>query len=101
MHRTTTPALRYFTAADVARAMPDLDTRLALAERTLIALVDDAELPPKIAIHPRPDASFVHAMPAYLRGGGRAGSLDLVGMKWVAGFATNNELGLPSISALV
>ncbi len=81
--------------------MPDLDDRLALAEQTLIALVNDAELPPKIGIHPRPEGSFVHAMPAHLRGAGPAGSDDLIGMKWVAGFATNNARGLPAINALV
>ena len=47
---------------------------------------------PKIAVHPRPDGSFVHAMPAHLRGAAADGSDDLVGMKWVAGFGTNNAL---------
>ena len=95
------PPLRYVRAADVVAAMPDLDERLALAERTLIALVHGAELPPKIAVHPRPEGSFVHAMPAHLRGTEPSGRDDLVGMKWVAGFATNNALGLPAINALV
>ena len=80
---------RYLSAADVLAAMPDLDERLALAERTMIALVADAELPPKIAVHPRPDASFVHAMPAHLRGADPSGRDDLVGMKWVAGYPGN------------
>jgi len=40
-------------------------------------------------------------MPAHLRGPAPDGSADLVGMKWVAGFATNNAAGLPSISALI
>jgi len=101
MHGLATPPLRYFSASDVARAMPDLGTRLALAERTLVALVADAELPPKIGVHPRPDGSFAHAMPAYLRGPDADGGMDLVGMKWVAGYATNNALGLPAINALV
>jgi len=57
-----------------------------------------SQLPPKIAIHPRPTAAFVHAMPAHLRSDERG---DLVGMKWVAGYATNTALGLPGISALV
>jgi ornithine cyclodeaminase/alanine dehydrogenase-like protein (mu-crystallin family) len=95
------PPLRYLAAADVLAAMPDLDERLVLAERTLIALVADAELPPKIAIHPRPDASFVHAMPAYLRGAHASGVDDLVGMKWVAGYPGNGALGLPAIHAVV
>jgi ornithine cyclodeaminase/alanine dehydrogenase-like protein (mu-crystallin family) len=94
-------SIRYLPAADVTAAMPPLPERLALAERTLTALVADAELPPKIAIHPRPESSFVHAMPAHLRGPAEDGREDLVGMKWVAGYATNNALGLPAINALV
>jgi ornithine cyclodeaminase/alanine dehydrogenase-like protein (mu-crystallin family) len=101
MRRATPPPLRYFPAADVVRAMPDLDTRLALAERTMTALVADAELPAKIGVHPRPHGSFAHAMPAHLRGPEASGRHDLVGMKWVAGFGTNNAVGLPAISALV
>ena len=95
------PPLRWLSAADVVAAMPPIEERLALAERVMVALATPggAEMPPKIAIHPRPDAAFVHAMPAMLRGADLFG--DLVGMKWVAGFATNNELGLPGISALV
>ena len=64
------PPIRFLSAVDVLAAMPDLDERLALAERTLTALVADAELPPKIGVHPRPDGSFAHAMPAHLRGAG-------------------------------
>jgi ornithine cyclodeaminase/alanine dehydrogenase-like protein (mu-crystallin family) len=81
--------------------MPDLPERLALAERTMTALVRDAELPPKLGVHPRPDGSFAHAMPAALRGARDDGAGDLLGMKWVAGFATNNALGVPAIHALV
>ena len=63
------PPLRYLTARPTSSAaMPPLDERLRLAERTMVALVDDAELPPKIGVHPRPDGSFAHAMPAHLRG---------------------------------
>jgi ornithine cyclodeaminase/alanine dehydrogenase-like protein (mu-crystallin family) len=93
--------LRYLGAEDVMAAMPPLEERLALAERTLIALATPgmAQLPPKIAVHPRPEAAFIHAMPAHLRGA--SAEDDLAGMKWVAGYATNNELGLPSISAVV
>ena len=64
------PPLRWFNAADVVAAMPALEERLRLAEQTMVALAQPgaSELPPKIAIHPRPDGSFVHAMPAHLRG---------------------------------
>ena len=101
MPPTDAPALRYFTAVDVATAMPDLEGRLALAERTLTALAQGAELPPKIGVHPRPAGSFAHAMPAHARGADPEGHEDLIGMKWVAGFATNNDIGLPAINALV
>ena len=81
--------------------MPDVDERLALAERTMTALVADAELPPKIGVHPRPEGSFAHAMPAHLRGAEADGTGDLLGMKWVAGFGANNQRGLPAINAVV
>ena len=95
------PPLRWLSAADVIEAMPSISERLDLAKRTMVALAtpDGSELPSKIAIHPRPATSFVHAMPAMLRGADLFG--DLIGMKWVAGFDTNNELGMPAISALV
>ena len=92
--------------------MPPIEERLALAERTMRALVADAELPPKIAVHPRPTGSFAHAMPAFLRGSGArpgpgpaprggTGAGDVLGIKWVTGFPDNVERGLPSIAALV
>jgi ornithine cyclodeaminase/alanine dehydrogenase-like protein (mu-crystallin family) len=101
MTATDAAPLRYLSAADVIAAMPDLDERLALAERTLTALFADAELPPKIGVHPRPAGSFIHAMPAFLRGADADGRHDLVGMKWVAGFGANHALGLPAINAVV
>jgi ornithine cyclodeaminase/alanine dehydrogenase-like protein (mu-crystallin family) len=101
MARSQPPPLRYLAAADVLAAMPDIDERLELAGRTLTALVADAEMPPKIGVHPRPAGSFAHAMPAFLRGADPDGHDDAVGMKWVAGFATNNAFGIPAINAVV
>jgi ornithine cyclodeaminase/alanine dehydrogenase len=97
------PPLRYLAAADVRAAMPPLEERLHLAEKALTTLAREgaSELPPKTAIHPRPEGSFAHAMPAHLRGPGLDTAEDLVGMKWVAGFATNNACGLPALSAIV
>ena len=87
--------LRYLSAADVDRCLPDVSTRLDLAERALRALGrGDAEMPPKIGVHPRPGA-LLHAMPAWLRDG------DLVGLKWVSAFPANRGLGLPAINGLV
>ena len=95
------PPLRYLSAADVTVAMPPLAERLRLAERTMTALVADAELPPKIGVHPRPTGSFAHAMPAHLRGAHATGDDDLVGMKWIAGFPANGTSGLPAIHGIV
>jgi ornithine cyclodeaminase/alanine dehydrogenase len=95
------PPLRYLSAADVIAAMPDLPERLALAETTLRGLVGPADLPAKIGVHPRPDGSFGHAMPAFLPGASADGSGDRLGMKWVLGFPANATLGLPAISALL
>ncbi len=95
------PPLRYLSAADVGAAMPPLPERLRLAERTMVALVEDAELPAKIGVHPRPDGSFAHAMPALLRGADPGGGDDLLGMKWIAGFPANRGRDLPAIHGLV
>jgi len=93
----------YLSADDVTAAMPPVAERLELAERTMTALVADAELPPKIAVHPRPTGSFAHAMPAALRPSGSAAGDrgDLLGIKWVSGFPANRSKGLPAIHAVV
>lgn len=101
MPRPERPGLLYLSAADVEAAMPPLDERLRLAEHTMIALVADAELPPKVAVHPRPEGSFGHAMPAYLRGSDPGGADDLVGMKWIAGFPGNRSRDLPALHGVV
>jgi ornithine cyclodeaminase/alanine dehydrogenase-like protein (mu-crystallin family) len=93
--------LRYLSASDVSAAMPPLEERLRLAERTMVALVADAELPPKVAVHARGEGTFGHAMPAALRGADATGGDDLFGMKWIAGFPGNGARGLPALHGLV
>ena len=61
----------------------------------------EAELPPKIGVHPRQAGSLAHAMPALLRGEAADGSQDLIGAKWIAGFPDNPSHGLPAYHALV
>jgi ornithine cyclodeaminase/alanine dehydrogenase-like protein (mu-crystallin family) len=95
------PPLRYLSAADVRAAMPPVEERLELARRTMIALVADAELPPKLGVHPRQTASFTSAMPALLRGSASSGQEDLLGIKWVTAFPGNRGLGVPAINATV
>jgi ornithine cyclodeaminase/alanine dehydrogenase-like protein (mu-crystallin family) len=93
------PPLRYLNAADVQAAMPAVAERLTLAEATMLALVDDAQMPPKIGVDPSPADSFAHAMPAWMRGAAADASKDLLGMKWVVGFPQNAGRGLPAITA--
>jgi ornithine cyclodeaminase/alanine dehydrogenase-like protein (mu-crystallin family) len=93
--------LRYLSAADVARAMPPVAERLELARTTMLGLVANAELPPKLGVHPRQNASLAHAMPALLRGASADGGQDLLGIKWVTVFAENRALGLDAIFATV
>jgi ornithine cyclodeaminase/alanine dehydrogenase len=52
------------------------------------------EMPPKIGIHPAPDA-FIHAMPAAIP------AQKAAGMKWVGGFPENSRRGLPYISGVL
>lgn len=96
-----TMPLRHLSAAEVAIAMPPLTERLALADRAMRALGRDAELPPKIGVHPRQPGSLAHAMPALLRGAAADGSTDLMGAKWITGFPENPATGLPAYHALV
>jgi ornithine cyclodeaminase/alanine dehydrogenase-like protein (mu-crystallin family) len=95
------PPLRFLSAADVVAAMPPLAARIELAKRTMVALNGAAELPPKIGVHPRPEGSFAHVMPAFLRGGDPGGAEDLLGMKWIAGFPGNRANGLPALHGVV
>jgi len=95
------PPLRYLTRDDVVAAMPPLEERLRLADVVMRGLAQGAELPAKIGLHPRPDASFAHAMPAFMRGAADDGSADQLGMKWVLGFGGNAALGLPAIHGLI
>jgi ornithine cyclodeaminase/alanine dehydrogenase len=89
------PELLYLSRADVEA--------VGLTMREIIDVVEKAfgekgkgnvEMPPKPGVHSRPDA-FIHAMPAYIP------SLDAIGMKWVSGYPTNPERGLPYITGLV
>jgi ornithine cyclodeaminase/alanine dehydrogenase-like protein (mu-crystallin family) len=87
-------SVRYLSRADVEA--------VGLTGTEVIDILDAAfrakregavEMPPKIGVHPRDDA-FLHAMPAYLA------AADAVGLKWVAGYPANQELGLPYIHGL-
>ena len=91
----TPPQARWLSDAEVAALLPPPAEAAELARSVLIELADGTiELPPKPAIHPRPDG-FVNVMPAYCSG------LDAAGVKLVSVFPANGGLGLPAINALV
>lgn len=85
----------YLSRAEVAAFLPPVPEQLDLVERTYAALAAGrVELPPKPGLHPRGDA-FLHAMPAHVADTGATA------IKWVSGYPSNKELGLPYISGLI
>ena len=48
----------YLDGATVRAAMPPVEIRIQLAERTMLALIADAQLPPKLGVDARPAGSF-------------------------------------------
>jgi|SRR5882672_5464024 len=52
------------------------------------------EMPPKIGIHPAPDA-FIHAMPAAIS------AQKAAGIKWVGGYPENSKRGLPYVTGVL
>jgi ornithine cyclodeaminase/alanine dehydrogenase-like protein (mu-crystallin family) len=86
--------VRYLSRADVEAVGLDGTEVIEILDAAFRAKREGAvEMPPKIGVHPRDDA-FVHAMPAYLS------DADAVGLKWVAGYPGNQDLGLPYIHGL-
>ena len=90
-----TQKLLYLSRADVEKA----DLPMAEIIEAMEAVFREkgegrTEMPPKIGIHPAPEA-YLNAMPA------RVASAGAVGIKWVSIFAENRKHGLPAISGLV
>jgi len=86
--------IRYLSRADVeAVGLSALEVIDILEGAFRAKRAGDVEMPPKVGVHPREDA-FIHAMPAYLA------DTDAVGLKWVAGYPSNQPLGIPYIHGL-
>jgi alanine dehydrogenase len=60
----------------------------------LLKGLNKTEMPAKRGIHPRANA-FIHAMPAYVK------EADIAGLKWVSGYPSNMDKGLPYITGLL
>jgi len=87
-------SIRYLSRADVeAVGLSGVDVIEILDGAFRAKRAGDVEMPPKIGVHPREDA-FIHAMPAYLS------DTDAVGLKWVAGYPSNQPLDIPYIHGL-
>ena len=87
-------AIRYLSRADVEAVGLSGTEVIDILEGAFRAKrAGDVEMPPKVGVHPREDA-FIHAMPAYLS------DTDSVGLKWVAGYPSNQPLGIPYIHGL-
>jgi len=81
--------------SDVINVGLSFDEAIAVVEASLREHGEkQVENPPKLPIHPLPDA-FINAMPAFLP------RKKACGMKWVSGFPTNVPKGLPTIAALI
>lgn len=87
--------ITYLSATDVIEAGLTFEETLRIVEESLREHGEkQVENPPKISVHPKPDA-FVTAMPAFLQ------RKQVCGMKWVAGFPSNVPKGLPTISGII
>jgi len=96
---TSADGPRSLTAGDVRACLPDVPRQIELAERALRALAGMAQLPAKIGVHPRPEASWAHAMPAWVPATSEDPADDLLGIKWVSGFPANAARGIPALHA--
>src|SRR6266436_5484173 len=87
--------LLYLSQSDVASVGLDMTEIIAALERMFREKGEGrVEMPPKIGIHPLPDA-FIHAMPASIP------AEKAAGIKWVSGYPDNSKRGFPYISGLL
>ncbi len=87
--------LLYLSQSDVAAVGLTMAEIIAALERMFREKGEGrVEMPPKIGIHPAPDA-FIHAMPASIP------AQKAAGIKWVGGYPANSKRGLPYITGLL
>ena len=87
--------LLYLSQSDVAAVgltMPEIIAALEAMFREKAE--GHVEMPPKIGLHPAPDA-FIHAMPASIP------AQKAVGIKWVSGYPENSKRGLPYVTGVL
>jgi len=87
--------LLYLSQSDVAAVGLTMAEIIAALEAMFREKAEArVEMPPKIGIHPAPDA-FIHAMPASIP------AQKAAGIKWVSGFPENSKRGLPYVTGVL
>jgi len=87
--------IKYLSLSDLVKANMTFQQCLEVIEQSFCEhAAGEVENPPKVPIHPLPDA-FINAMPAFLR------RKRACGMKWISGFPTNVPKGIPSLTSLL
>jgi ornithine cyclodeaminase/alanine dehydrogenase len=83
--------VRYLSSQNIQELMPPMAEVIEIVEEALRHHgAGSTQMPPKIDLSTAPD-SFMHAMPAAIN------PMRAAGMKWVTGFPSNAEKGLPYI----
>ncbi len=84
------------SAAEIAQSAPSPAEIVSLVEVTYrMEANGEADVPPKIGVHPGGPENFLHAMPVWV-GGTRA-----LGMKWVSYFPRNAAGGRPDSTGII
>ncbi len=87
--------LTFLSLSDILKVGLTFEDAMAIVRASLREHAEKrVENPPKLPIHPLPDA-FINAMPAFLP------RKRACGVKWVAGFPTNVPKRLPTITAVM
>ena len=90
-----TSTLHYLSRSDVEEVAPAMKDIIDALEGAFAEKAEGrTEAPPKPGIHPRKEA-FIHAMPAYVP------KAQAAGIKWVGGFPSNLDVGLPYITGIL
>ncbi|MEG6521024.1 ornithine cyclodeaminase family protein [Desulfotomaculum sp. 1211_IL3151] len=85
----------YLSKSDVENVNMPMSEMIDLLEVAFTAKGNNQiEMPPKPGIHTRENC-YIHAMPCWIP------ELKSAGMKWVSGYPSNQEIGLPYINGLL
>ena len=90
------PAPLVLGEKEIAGVAPSLTEIIDIVEETLrMEARGKAEVPTKVGVHPDYPHSFLHAMPAWVKGA------QALGMKWVSYYPGNSQRQLPDSTALI